>query len=138
MTIGSNAAAQLISIERSVSANQSPKSRISNDEDELCLFEMDVQSPGFTTTEPQKLFAEKVVYADPSQKPLDAEPNNVLAPELSIPPMSEDSLELPITTQPVGPQYSGSSGCADESIHSFNVPDDDGNRLRFSRLMEEP
>ncbi len=137
ITIGSNAAAQLISIERSLSVAESRESSTGNDEDDLCL-PMDVQSAGFTTTEPRKLFAENVVYVDPSQEPIDPEPNNILPPELSIPPTNEDPLELPVVTQPIGPQTSGSSGCADESIHNFSVPDDDGKRLRFSRLMQEP
>ena len=130
ITIGSNTAAQLISIERSVSVAEKHESSIGK-VDELCLPDMNVQSAGFTTTEPQSLFAENVVYVDPSQEPIDAERNNVFPPELSIPPMSEDPLELPLTTQPIEPQPPGSSGCTDESIHNFRIPDDDGQRLRF-------
>ena len=126
ITIGSNAAAQLI-----------------NDEDVLCLHHTDIQTAGFATTEPQKLFAENVVYVDPSQEPIGADPNNVFPPELSIPPMSEDPLELPLTPEqdwlpPIGPQPAVSSEWVDESIHNFDLPDDDGTRLRYSRLMHEP
>ena len=138
ITIAPNAVAQLISIERSVSTRESYASSTGNDEVDRCLPDLHVQSAGFTTTEPQKLFADNVVYVDPSQEPLDAEPNNVLPPELSIPPMSEEPLELPITNQPFEPPTSNSSGCTAESIHNFIVPDEDGKRLRFSRLMQEP
>jgi len=138
ITIGSNTAAQLISIERSVSVAERHESSFANDDDYLCLPDMDVQSAGFTTTEPRSLFAENVVYVDPSQEPIDAERNNVLPPELSIPLLSDDPLELPLPTQPIEPQPSRSSGCADESIHNFSVPDDNGQRLRFSRLIKEP
>jgi len=147
LSIGSNAAAQLISIERSVSVAERHESSTGSDDDDLCLH-LDVQTAGFTTTEPRKLFAENVVYVDPSQEPFAAESINVLPPEISIPPMSEDPLELPLPPQqdwsqqdwpqPIAPQPSVSSGSVDESIHNFIVPDDDGTRLRFSRLMQEP
>ena len=138
ITMAPNAVAQLISIEQSVSPGESYASSTGNDEVDQCLPDLHVQSAGFTTTEPQKLFADNVVYVDPSQEPLDEEPHNVLPPELSIPPMSEEPFESPITNQPFEQRTSGSSGCTDESIHNFIVPDDDGKRLRFSRLMQEP
>lgn len=150
-TIWSNAAAQLISIERSVSVAESHGSSIRNDEGDLCLPETNVKTAGFTTTEPRKLFADNVVYAVPSQEPFDAELNNVLPPELSIPPMSEDPFELPLIPQPdwppqlqqdwqqpIEPQPAVSSEWVDESIHNFNVPDEDCNRLSYSRLMQVP
>lgn len=138
ITIGSNASAQLFSIERSVSTEVLHKSSTDSANGDLCVPDPDVQSAGFTTTEPQQLFAGSVVYVDPSQEPIDADPSHVLSPDLSIPPLDEHPIEMPTTPQPFESPPAIPSGCADESIHDFKVPEVDCKRLKFSRLMREP
>jgi len=103
-----------------------------------------VQTATFTTTDPERLFGENVVYLDPSQEPVTKEPvteelNEFLPPHLSIPLSGVELLEQPITLPSPGPTVNNkSSGCADESIHNFNAPEIDDERLKFSRLMHEP
>ncbi len=98
-----------------------------------------VQTAIFATTDPERLFSESVVYLDPSQEPVTEELNEFLPPDLSIPSIDDQLLEEPIPLPAPGPQPAKkSSGCADESIQNFNVPEIDEERLKFSRLMYEP
>jgi hypothetical protein len=113
--------------------------------DDILLLDFSVQTATFSTTNPERLFGENVVYLDPSQEPVTEELNEFLPPDLSIPPgidelpSGDELLEQPITLPSNEPQASNtSSGCADESIHNFSTPEIDEKRLKFSRLMHEP
>ncbi|MCA9012442.1 MAG: hypothetical protein KDB01_21980 [Planctomycetaceae bacterium] len=104
----------------------------------------------FTTTRPEQLFDDNIVYADPIQKPVTEEWHEILPPDLTIPsqdhPLPVDP--LPVDPLPVDPlvvvpppgPLSGSTaaGCAEETIHHFNDPEIDEKRLKYSRLMHEP
>ena len=137
-TTGPIAAAQQFSIERSVSTGESHDSSTEKNNKDLCVPDLDVQAAGFTTTEPRQLFADNVVFVHPEQEPIIADSNTVRPPDLSIPPMDEHPIELPTTPQPFESPPANPSGCADESIHDFKVPEADCKRLKFSRLMCEP
>ena len=139
----SRVTAQLITVERSFTVAERPAANVLNEAhraDVNVPLEIDfsVQTASFTTTNPEQLFGENVVYVDPTQQPVTKEVNEFLPPDFSIP--SHDALtEQPITAPSLGPQSSrNSSGCADESIHNFNAPEIDEKRLRYSRLMHEP
>lgn len=102
-------------------------------------FDFPIHTATFTTTEPERLFGENVLYLDSSQEPATDGLNEDLPPELSIPPGGDELLEQQITLPSPGPSVSGnSSGCADESIHNFQIPEVDEERLQLSRLMHEP
>jgi hypothetical protein len=135
---GPDAAAQLFSIEQTVSTEVTHNESTDNADGDLRVPDPEVQSAGFDATEPEKLFAENVVFVEPEQKPVITEPNSVLPPDFSIPPMEEYPLELPATPQLFESPPANPPGCADESIHDFKVPEVDCERLRFSRLMHEP
>lgn len=112
---------------------------------DVLLQDFSVETATFSTTNPERLFGENVVYLDPSQEPVTEELNEFLPPDFSIPPdgnellIGDELLEQPITLPSPEPQASNkSSGCADESIHNFSTPEIDGKRLKLSRLMHEP
>lgn len=113
--------------------------------DDILRLDFSVQTATFSTTNPERLFGENVVYLDPSQEPVTEELNEFRSPDLSIPPgidalpMGDELLEQPITLpSPEPPASNKSFGCADESIHNFRTPEIDEKRLKFSRLMHEP
>lgn len=152
----SRVTAQIITVERTVvtepafeseprfAVNESPTARTAKESHEAegtfqQLLDFSVQTATFTTTDPAQLFGENVVCLDPSQEPVTEELNEFLPPDLSIPPIDDELLEQPITVPSPRPQSSRkSSGCADELIHNFSVPEIDEKRLKFSRLMHEP
>lgn len=105
----------------------------------IAALDSSVQPATFTTLDPERLFADNVVYLDSTQEPATEQLNEFLPPHLSIPPMAEEHIDQPITLpSPVPPTDKKSYGCADESIHNFNVPEIDDKRVMFSRLMREP
>jgi hypothetical protein len=144
LCFGSHAMAQLITVERTFADQEDPPSRVIKETHQADVnaplkIDFNVQTVTFTTTAPERLFGENVVYVDPAQEPVTEESNEFLPPDLSIPPFNGTLLEQPTTVPSPGPQSSNSSsGCADETIHNFNAPEIDEKQLKYSRLMHEP
>ena len=142
--------AQLISVEQTVVTKPSctidepattgeVRDRRMADSNIPLRLDFSVQTAAFTTTDPERLFGENVVYLDPSLEPVTEELNAFQPPNLSIPPIDDQPPEQPFTLPTPGFQTNKKlSGCADESIHNFKAPDADDRRLKFSRLMHEP
>ncbi len=119
-----SAVVRLDSIEATRPADESPaETSEQHPEDDL-----------FIPTDPQSLFAGRIVYVNPQVQSLEDdsvdeshEEFHEPLPELPIVPESS------ITAPP-----SASSGCADEEVHEFKWKDKDDKRVSFEKLMRDP